>query len=56
MKYSLKRMKQRLALRPFTFIKRKGSELKIYVYIYLRAVKNSLSAKILSGKEPLVHL
>lgn len=55
MKYSLKRMKQRLALRPFT-LKRKGSELKIYVYIYLRAVKNSLPAKILSGKEPLVHL
>lgn len=55
MKYRLKRMKQRLALRPFT-LKRKGSELKIYVYIYLRAVKNSLSAKILSGKEPLFHL
>lgn len=48
-------MKQRLALRPFTF-KRMGSELKIYVYIYLRAVKNSLSAKILSEKEPLVRL
>lgn len=48
-------MKQRLALRPFTF-ERKGSELKIYVYIYLRAVKNSISAKILSEKEPLVRL